>query len=233
MTNRFSEAARALGALLVLGACDNATRVAATEGSAGSGDDTQCIGAIAGPHDNVVVPPDMVCNMFGAQVKGSVKALSNSILRINSSTIQGNVEGDKAFLVWLQIANTVGGNIQIKEGANAVVCGTTVPNGNIQLEKITQVAIVGAAAFDFGSCVVGNTVTKGNVKLEENSTALAEGIVVRDNMIGGNLQVFKNKGPGSKVVQFNNVGQNLQCFENDPPFVGGPNVAGKAEGQCF
>ena len=44
--------------------------------------------------------------------------------------------------------------------------------------------------------------------------------------------MFKNRGPGPKTVQGNTVRGDLQCFENDEPFLGTPNVARKAEGQC-
>ena len=46
------------------------------------------------------------------------------------------------------------------------------------------------------------------------------------------MQVLRNLGPGSKTVMQNFVGH-LSCFDNSPPFIGGPNNAQQADGQCF
>jgi hypothetical protein len=72
----------------------------------------------------------------------------------------------------------------------------------------------------------------GNVKVEDNVIGAA-GMSVAGNQVTGNMGVFKNSGDGAKQVVANTVGQNLQCFDNTPPFLGGPNAAGKAEGQCL
>ena len=61
----------------------------------------------------------------------------------------------------------------------------------------------------------------------------ARAMSVAGNHVTGNMGVLKNSGDGDKQVVGNTVGQNLQCFDNTPPFLGGPNTAGKAEGQCF
>jgi hypothetical protein len=83
----------------------------------------------------------------------------------------------------------------------------------------------------------GNTLSKGNIKVEENTVTsvfgFGAGLRVDQNRVAGDLQVFKNRGPAQKTVQGNTVGENLQCKKNSPPFVGGPNAAKKAEGQCF
>jgi len=82
--------------------------------------------------------------------------------------------------------------------------------------------------------VTGNAVEKGNIFLRENVVSLPSSLfLVTENAVGGNGQVFKNRGPGDKSVSGNAVDQDLQCKENDPIFVGGPNAARKAEGQCF
>jgi hypothetical protein len=51
--------------------------------------------------------------------------------------------------------------------------------------------------------------------------------------VAQNIQVNKNRGSGGKAVQDNQVFQIVQCKENTSPFVGGPNAAAGAEGQCF
>ena len=82
----------------------------------------------------------------------------------------------------------------------------------------------------------GNILRNGNIKVEENTTTTAFGVdqnIVDQNTVGGNLQVFKNRGLGPKSVQGNVVADTVACFHNDPPFVGDPNVAPNREGQCF
>ena len=78
-------------------------------------------------------------------------------------------------------------------------------------------------------------VLKGDIQVRENTIApFVRSLGVDNNFVlQGNVQVFKNAGEGRKTVQNNQVGKDLQCFENTPPFVGGPNVAQKREGQCF
>jgi hypothetical protein len=81
-----------------------------------------------------------------------------------------------------------------------------------------------------------NLIERGNVFLQENFVAaqapFLNGLGVYSNgtaatPVHGNLQVFKNRGPGQlKEVQGNNVRENIQCKENDPPFTGAPNSAG-------
>jgi hypothetical protein len=74
---------------------------------------------------------------------------------------------------------------------------------------------------------------RGNVKVEDNFISPAEEFIfVARNEVEQNLQVFKNTGPGRKRVSENVVRQSLQCWENDPVFIGTPNVARDAEGQC-
>jgi len=233
-----------LAAALVFSACSqDATAPAAVAGSGGSGNDTQCTGFLPpGTYDNIVVPPGAFCLLENSTVNGSVKALENSTLSIfGRVTVHGNVDGDKADIVdMLGIGgrNLVLGSIQIKEGGStggfsyARVCGTDLPNGNIQIEKMKNYVLVGGPRF----CNTGNTLAKGNIKVEENSIGFPVPfgeMEVSRNTVGGNVQVFKNVGPGLKFVQGNTVREDLQCFENTLPFVGGPNTAGKAEGQCF
>lgn len=203
--------------------------------------DTICPPAIVGgTHDNILVPPGMVCLITGATVKGNIKALENSRLIVTSSSVGGNIDGDKADVVQV-FAGVVGGNIQIKEGGpvplsvfEVMVCGVSLPSGDIQVEKMTGDILVGDPSL---GCK-GNTVSKGNIKVEEN-VIFSLKLNVGSNIVGQNLQVFKNRtsvpspSGSPKFVTSNTVLQILQCQENDPPFFGGPNNAAEAEGQCF
>ena len=136
---------------------------------------------------------------------------------------------------------------------SVAVCDTTLPDGNVSIEKSSGGTVaVGSPIIECGAntlkkgniflqqnvvseflVVTGNAVRKGNIFLQENVVSLPSSVLlVSDNAVGGNGQVFKNRGPGAKSVSGNTVREDLQCKENDPPFVGGPNAARKAEGQC-
>ena len=222
---------------------------------AASADDTTCVGTLGpGTFDNVVVPENAFCELRGSLVTGSVKALPNSILSADSNTIRGNVIGDKARGIEVFDRPTtpglsvVEGNIEAKEGGSGsgtffstFICGTRLPNGNIVVEKLRgprNIINIGGDAvgggFFFSCLTFGgiNTLEKGGIKIEENVIDAAGELDVRNNSVAGNLQVFKNSGPGPKQVLLNTVGKNLQCFENAPLFLGTPNVAEKREGQC-
>jgi hypothetical protein len=112
---------------------------------------------------------------------------------------------------------------------NVFVCGARLSKGNIAVEKSNGTVAVGSSV----AVCPGNDVAHGNVMVQENLIPAPEVLAVDRNTVGGNVQVFKNRGNGMKTVMGNVVRENLQCKENDPPFVGGPNLAGKAEEQCF
>jgi hypothetical protein len=204
-------------------------------------EDQTCIGVLPpSTYDSVVVPPGQNCSISGSVVRGNIKALENSQLVVEFSTVHGNIDGDKADLVQVNFTTVlppfsfplgpVHGNITIKEGgpahapfpAGAIICdvdsnpcevamaGTTVRNGDVQVEKME-------GSLFLSSSMIQN----GNVKFEQNviPNPTDDFLSIAFNDITGNLQVFKNKGPGSKLVVANNVGGNLQCKENDPPFV--------------
>jgi hypothetical protein len=95
--------------------------------------------------------------------------------------------------------------------------------GNLRVERTSGMIEVGMSRVAGGAQFLDNGAGGPGASLE-----------VVDNIIDGNLQVFRTRGlllP--KVVAGNRVGQNVQCFENDPPFVGGPNEAQQSQGQCF
>ena len=208
-------------------------------------DDTECTGTLTGgPFDNVIVPPGATCFLADATVSGNVKALENSRLRIDDSTIEGNVEGDKADIVQIFLT-MVRQHILIKEGGpaegpapNFNVCGfgpprtpcealvisTTVQEGSVQIEKVVGTVLV-----------AGLSVKAGNIKVEENIVPVAanEILQIQNSRVDqGNLQVFKNTGTGMKFVDGNTVGGSLQCFENQEPFAASGNTADSEEGQC-
>jgi hypothetical protein len=201
-----------------------------------SANDTNCIGTLTGFHDDVVVPEGASCNILNAQIKGNVKALPGSTLLMSGgTTVGGSIDSDKAENTQIFGAgNVVRGNIQVKEGGNGVqgvsVCGVTMPEGNIQIEKMFGgIFVGGAGCAAFGG---GNRLAKGGIKVEENFVTATFGLQIGQNRVD-QLQVFKNNGPGAKTVTGNIVRQNLQCKKNRGAFVGGPNTARHRQGQCF
>ena len=209
-------------------------------------DDTRCTGFLTGTFQNLIVPENETCILHSSLVLGNLKALPNSRLFADSDEIRGNVEGDKADLVEVYDnpatpgRSLVGGNIQAHEGNEGVlVCGTELPRGNIQVQKFAgpdTFVLIGddghcRARQDFGG---GNILTKGNIKVEENTVGvfIGDALGIDDNRVGQNLQVVKNRGPGSKTVNRNTGPGNLQCFENLPPFNGSGNTFPREEGQC-
>jgi hypothetical protein len=230
---------KATGTLAVL-ASATAMLLAPSVATAG---DTECVGVLIGTHDNVIVPPGAVCTLAGATVLGNVKALEDSTLFVFDSTVAGDVQGDNAREVRVQFESQVGGDVQVKgtEPAtfNAVDINVTV-GGDVQFEENQGITFIDAAQIA-GDVEVKKSTDRvevefntvgGNVKVEDNLIP-ASGMSVLGNNVHGNMGVFKNTGLGPKQVVGNTVAQNLQCFENSVPFVGGPNAAGKAEGQCF
>jgi hypothetical protein len=208
-------------------------------------DDTECVGALSGTHDNVVVPRGQDCTLSGADVKGNVNALPGSTLTAISNRIGGNVEGDAPRNIALLRSpagpNIVGGNVAITGVTgpgfpfaglmvNVAVCDTVLAGGNISVEKSRGGTI--AVGTGFPDICGGNELGQGNILVQQNVIPLGELFFVSDNEVGGNLQVFRNRGNGSKAVNFNIVRENLQCRQNEQPFTGSPNFAGKTEGQC-
>jgi hypothetical protein len=238
MWTRLTWVTSTLAAMLLFSACQDATEPVPPETSAGRGEDTECRGVPAedefftvlpttGTFDNVVVPRGATCFLLGSTVRGNVTALEDSRLFMVEDIVGGNVEGHKASAVGV-LFSTVRGNIYIIEAHDptffsALVLGTTLPKGNIHIEK---------GRFPNGDWVVeASTLAKGNIKVKENGS-LAESFIF-DNQVAGDVQVVKNTGPGFKSVDGNTIGGNLQCKKNQEPFVGQPNVVrGKAEGQC-
>ena len=220
----------ALGvALIALGVC-SAPALA---------DETRCEGLLSGTFDNVVVPRGANCSLSFSTVRGNVKALRGSSLMTTNNEIAGNVDGVRPRWVG-SLNDSIGGNFSVTGATgpgfffsnlsvNVFICNARLPDGNIAVERSAGGTVAVGSLLDV---CPGNTVAKGNVKVEDNIIPPAELLAVSRNSVGGNVQVFGNRGQGQKTVAENTVRQNLQCERNDEPFVGAPNVARNAEGQC-
>jgi hypothetical protein len=204
-----------------------------------SGSDFTCVGTVTGVFDNIVVPPGALCVVANAVVRGNVKALQDAVLVVALSQVGGSIYGDKADVVQLR-NNTIQGNIDIVEGGphpvfrEVALCGNTLPNGNIKAIKMVGGVDMSLIAFCAG-LPVPNVLAKGSIQVEDNVITPNRWLFINSNSVGANLQVYKTREAGSiiKAVTANTARESVQCFDNDPPFVGGPNVAPKREGQCF
>jgi hypothetical protein len=191
--------------------------------------EVHCIGfLIGGTFQNVTVPTGTFCSLQDAVLTGNLKALPGSQLSTLNNTIAGDIQADKALFVDL-VGDRVGGNIEIVDGnpegssqagfLDYRVRGATVFQGNIHIIK------------NRGNVFVEqNVLDKGNIKVEDNFNLIQ--LLVQDNQVPGNIQVFKNSGSGPKVVRDNVAGQAIQCWENVPILFAEGNVAPKLEGQC-
>jgi hypothetical protein len=139
---------------------------------------------------------------------------------------------------------TVLGSIKVEAGATLNATNVTV-NGSIQADGAeavnvssapTETCSVGGSiqVKNGGGAVIVGVYVCGDVQLEGNDLSLS----VEDNMVGGNMQVFKNiKDPEQEYVTItilnNEIGGNLQCKENEPdPSGSGNMVTGNAEDEC-
>jgi hypothetical protein len=222
--------------LLVCGIAIAAVAALPSPASAG---DTRCNGLLVGTFDNVVVPRNSSCTLFSSVVTGNVTVRRGGSLLSQSNEIAGNVEGDQPRWVG-SLADRIGGNFDITAATgpgflfltfsvNVFICGSTLTGGDVAVEKSRggTVAIGSQTPFCPGNDVAGN------ILVQENLIPPGEVMPVDRNVVGGNVQVFKNRGMGAKSVVANEVRENVQCKENDEPFVGGPNLAAQAEEQCF
>lgn len=185
-----------------------------------------CRGTVSGTFANVFVPTGATCRLQGSTVNGNVLARERSRLYVSNTRVAGNIDGVEAKVVQVK-GGSLEGSIQIADGSSpgevgaAVYGGTVLSQGNIQVIKMNTGTIR----------IADVRLVKGNIKVEEN--AIGSGLEVVRNRVAQNIQVNKNRGGGAKAVRGNRVFQIVQCKENTSPFVGGPNAAGEAEGQCF
>jgi hypothetical protein len=185
-----------------------------------------CRGTVRGTFANVFVPAGATCRLQRSTVNGNVLAREGSRLYVSDTRVAGNIDGVEARVVQVK-GGWLGGSIQIADGSSAgelgaaVYGGTVLTQGNIQIIKMNT----------GGIRIADVRLRKGNIKVEENS--IGSSLEVARNSVAQNIQVNRNRGGGRKTVHGNRVYQIVQCKENTSAFVGGPNAAAEAEGQCF
>jgi hypothetical protein len=159
-------------------------------------DPTPCVGALSGPHDNVVVPPGTSCVVGpGTTIKGNIKNFGDLLVFGPGTTIGGSVDsepGNDTDLIGNGLAGiTVGGDVHVK---GAIPLGADVELNQVDLH--------------------------GNFWFEENDSTLR----IIFNEIGGNVKAEKNTRPGT--ISNNVVGGNIECKENTPGIVAFANTVG-------
>jgi hypothetical protein len=198
---------------------------------------------LTGTFDNIEVPADKVCVLEASTVTHNVTAFAGSRLFIYSSDIGGNVAGLSARVVELNSGTTVGGNVDVRNAGDVVYpfASCSAEDTEIQGDLSCTRNNPGSPIFrGVAAGTVGNeppparpVTVHGSVTLENNVIQLGSVLLLELTTIGNNANVNKNTGLGNKSVQDNTVANKLDCKKNDPAFVGGPNSAGNAKGQCF
>jgi hypothetical protein len=185
---------------------------------------THCEGTLPpGVYENVIVLPEKQCVLLNSTIIRDVKALPRSELFMVDNQVGGDIEGHNATSVIVQ-GGTVGSDIRIKGGefigVGASINRVVVREGNIEVDKVE------AGIIFIGSSIV----ERGDVLASDNVATIFQ---IQVNNVAGRIEVNRNTGPGEKQVWSNTAGEVVSCFDNDPPFLGGPNVAPRHEGQCF
>jgi hypothetical protein len=171
--------------------------------------------------------PTIFTGAVGSTVGGSFSVARSRAGSLMLGSVQGDLTMTQSSGANAEVVGEVRGNVLVSENTSAFVnASSIVVGGNLVVTKnstpLLQVA---------GNDVTSDPVASGNLVVEENVPGVMASVT--DNDVTGNAVISKTTGPGVKEVVDNRVRQNLQCFDNSPPFVGGPNVAQQAEGQCF
>lgn len=232
--NKFSLLKAAVGAAVLLG-CHDSTQPDsdAKPNFAASSGDLECASHVTGgTYNNVLVPVDAECWLYDAVVRGNVTLSQYARLVMHNDEVRGSIEGDNATFFNLN-ASRVFGNIRATGYSRrpdeifpgiVQITDTDLPNGDVIVEQTNTLDIN----------IIGNTVRKGSIVMRQNYVAANFDFLVRDNKVGGNLQVLDNTGEHQKFVHTNIVRGTLECSGNQEPFTGGPNIARRLEGsQCF
>jgi hypothetical protein len=140
-------------------------------------------GVLSGTHDNVVVPPNGVCTIIGAEIRGDLINYGN--VSVNSTEIFGGIESDSALDIDLgqlgpvtvhqsvQVSGTsagpvnvlgsdLRGNFSFLENRASLTFDDNTVAGNVKAEKNTG-----------GGEITGNTI-RGNLECKENVPAITE-----------------------------------------------------------
>lgn len=125
---------------------------------------------------NLTVPHGAWCDLVDVTVKGNVKLLASSGVRIQSATIAGNLDVQDA----KHAADPLSANANI-------ICASTI-GGNLRVQDSAA-----GSPWNIGGC--GDNTIQGNVEFSHNA---AHGNEISGNTVGGNLNCTLNGGVSGK-----------------------------------
>jgi hypothetical protein len=169
-----------------------------------------------------------VCLQFASSLGGDFLVKGGALHTTTGFDIGVVVGGharvtDNAGLTFIDAAN-VGGNVDVSSNTGTLEIEFNTIGGNVTLANnvVPPVYTGGPAQPGDGGCGV------------PTSFILQVGGMsnINNTLPTSNMHVISNSGTGDKTVVGNTV-KNIICLNNDPLFVGGPNTAQHAVGQCF
>jgi hypothetical protein len=198
-------------------------------------------------YEAIEVPPDGTCLLDGVTVLQSVTAFDGARLFINSSEVGGNVIGLSATVIQVGTETHIAGNLDMQDASDDL----SLPFASCAVTNSTIDGDLSCINSNPGSVVIRPTIVNvgedgappttialpanigGSVNLLGNHILPGHVMLLQGTVIGGKGEVNDNTDAGYKEVTGNSTGQKLSCKRNAATFVGGPNAAGKAKGQCF
>jgi hypothetical protein len=168
-----------------------------------------------------------VCLQFASRLGGDFSVKGGDLHTTTGFDINVVVGGharvtDNAGLTFIDAAN-VGGNVDVSSNTGTIEVEFNTIGGNVSLTNndVPPVYTGGPATPAPGGCGIPTTLILMTGGMSD----------INNTLPTSNMHVIGNTGTGNKVVAGNTV-KNLVCQNNDPPFVGAPNVAQHAVGQC-
>ncbi len=152
------------------------------------------------PHTPLAFADDKKCtSTISSGTFENVIVPSGNCVLTGDVVVKGNIKQTGGNLVVDGIS--VGGNVQaISGGSTKVINGATV-EGSVQVKETR------------GITIVRNSVVDGDVQVEIKKDG---SIRIVANVVGEDVQVWKNKGGEIILIKNNVIDGNLQCKENTP-----------------
>lgn len=169
-----------------------------------------------------------VCLQFASQLGGNFHVKGGDVGTTTGFDAGVEVQGnalvtDNAGLTFIDAAQ-VGGKVGVRKNTGTLEIEFNTVGSNVRIAKN-----IVPATYTGGPATPG----PGGCGLPTSFILSAGGMsAIVNDVSDSNMWVLNNSGPGNKQV-VGNIVDNLRCMGNSLPFVGGPNVAEDAEGQCF
>lgn len=125
--------------------------------------------------DNLRVPPNVICNLDGTRVEGTIKVEANATLNAQRISVIGNIQAENARQVSVRDRSRIGGSVQLKSGGGATISDSIIDS---DLQYDSNSGQFQALWNDIG----------GNIEIFQNDGSIE---IVR-NVIDGNLQCKEN-----------------------------------------